>query len=99
MQMDILAEEHGRIYGSVTIECAADFVASFSGQSFPCLIWDHRGRLSAVERAAVAKALLEAGCRYAVCGGESPDEVARFFVLNTSFDDHDYRHREKMCRT
>jgi hypothetical protein len=52
-----------------------------------------------VERAAVAKALLEAGCRYAVCGGESPDEVARFFVLNTSFDDHDYRHREKMCRT
>ncbi|MDX2206076.1 MAG: hypothetical protein SFU57_00380 [Gemmatimonadales bacterium] len=46
--MEILTEEYGRICGAVTIECAADFVAPLSGQSFPCLIWDHESRLSAV---------------------------------------------------
>jgi hypothetical protein len=127
--MDILAENDDRIYGAVTIDRAAGFVSPFSGHLFPCLIWDHEGRFVDVERAAVAKALLEAGCRYAVCGGErceawhdavdeefvaehlddpeetqnaahvmttwhsgeTPDEVAFFFVLNTNFDDHDFR--------
>ena len=38
---------------------------------FPCLIWDHEGRFTDSERREVATALLEAGCRYAVCGGEN----------------------------
>jgi hypothetical protein len=99
------------------------------GHLFPCLIWDHESCLVDVERSVVANALLQTGCRYAVCGGESceawhdavdeefvtehlddpvetqdaahmlttwhtgesPDEVAFFFVLNSNLDDHDFR--------
>ena len=126
--MDTLAEIDGRLYEAMTIARADDFVPPFKGVPFPCLIWDHDGRFSNAERFLVAGALLDAGCRYAVCGGqhcstwhdvvdeewvarhvdesdevqeaahvmttwhtgESPDEVAFFFVLNTNFDDHEF---------
>jgi hypothetical protein len=39
------------------------------GAAFPCLVWDHEGRASEAERTAIACALLEAGCCYAVCAG------------------------------
>ncbi len=127
--MDLLAEKEGRVYVRVTIDRPEALASPFSGDLFPCLIWDHDGRFTDAARVAVAKGLLEAGCRYAVCGGrnceawhdavdavfvaahlgepenvqnaafvmtswhkgEGPDEVAFFFVLNTDFDDHDFK--------
>ena len=117
-----IGEKH---YVATMIDRIGAFVPSFAGTPFPCLIWDHEGRATNAERSAVARALLEAGCRYAVCGGkhcedwhdavdaefetlhledpdevegealvmttwhegESPDEVAFFFVYNTDFNE------------
>lgn len=127
--MNVLAENDGKIYARATIDGPDAFASPFSGALFPCLVWDHDGRFTDAGRSAIAKALLEAGCRYAVCGGqnceawhdaidavfveahiedpddvqdtafvmtswhdgESPDDVAFFFVLNTNFDDHDFK--------
>jgi hypothetical protein len=127
--MEILAEHEGKVYGAITIGDPDDFVSPFRSALFPCLRWDHDGSFTDAERSAIAKALLEAGCRYAVCGstnceawhlafdmefveahlndpdevrdsvhvmttshnGESPDDVAFFFVLCTNFDDHEFR--------
>lgn len=69
--MDMLAEQEGKVYGSMTIDAPADFVSPFPGALFPCLIWDHAGRFTEAQRAEVARELLHVGCRYAVCGGDN----------------------------
>ena len=127
--MDVLAENDCRVYARATIDRPEAFASPFSGDLFPCLIWDHDGRFTGPKRTAVAERLRQAGCRYTVCGGqnceawhdavdavfveahfgepehvrdtafvmtsshegESPDDVAFFFVLNTNFEDHDFR--------
>lgn len=127
--MNVLAENDGRTYASVAIDAPADFVSPFPGALFPCMIWDHDGRFTAAQRSEVANRLLQAGCRHAICGGqsceawhdavdeefvrqhsdvpdesadaahvmttwhadESPDDVAFFFVLNTNFNEHDFK--------
>jgi hypothetical protein len=127
--MDVLAENEGKIYRAIAIDAPEDFASPFPGALFPCLIWDYDGYFTNTQREVVARALLEAGCRYVVCGGErceawhdavdsafvqqhlddpedvraavhvmttwhdgeSPDDVAFFFVFNTNFDDHDFR--------
>ena len=127
--MYVLAENDDKIYTAATIDGSGAFVDPFPGSLFPCLIWDHEGRFTEPARSAIARALLDAGCRYAVCGGnnceawhdavdaafvnahlddpddlresmhvmttwhdgETPDDVAFFFVLNTNFDEHDFR--------
>ena len=128
--MNVLVENEGKTYGALAIDAPDDFVSPFPGALFPCMIWDHDGRFTEAGRSAVARRLLQAGCRYAVCGGhhceawhdaideeyvaqhvngsdearnavhvmttwhanETPDDVAFFFVLNTNFDDHDFKH-------
>ncbi len=127
--MNVLAEHDGKIYARATIDGPDGFASPFSGALFPCLIWDHDGHFTDAGRSTIARELLAAGCRYAVCGGEnceawhdavdevfvaahledpddvqdtafvmtswhegeSPDDVAFFFVLNTNFDAHDFR--------
>lgn len=124
--MSVLVEKEGKIYVAMALDGAGDFVSPFPDTLFPCMIWDHDGHLAEAQRAEVARHLLQAGCRYAVCGGqncdawhvavdveftrpcgddpgetlddvhimttshagESPDDVAFFFVLNTNFGDH-----------
>lgn len=123
--MDVLAETEGRVFAALAIDAPDDFVSPFPGTLFPCMIWDHDGRFSEAHRSMLAKQLLQAGCRYAVCGGhnceawhdaiddeflegsdetrddvhvmttwhadETPDDVAFFFVLNTNFDQHEFK--------
>jgi hypothetical protein len=127
--MEFIAQNESRIYGSLTIESPGDFATPFHGEVFPCLLWDHRGRFTDAEQAELAGRLLDAGCRYAVCGGagceawhdaidmecvtrhlddseevresmhimttwhdgETPDEVALFFVTCTNFGQHHFR--------
>jgi len=127
--MKILAKSDAKIYGAMTIDRADRFVSPFVKALFPCLIWDHDRRFANADRSVLARALLECGCRYAVCGGEnceawhdavdeeyvaqhlddpedlqaathvmttghkgeSPDDVAFFFVLNTNFHAHDFK--------
>ena len=69
--MNVLAENEGRIYGAIAIDVPGDFVSPFTGALFPCLIWDHDGRFAEDQRAVVVTGLLQAGCRYAVCGGQN----------------------------
>ena len=128
--MKILAENEGRVFVAVAIIEPGDLQGPFPGSVFPCLIWDHSGSFGHSRRTAVVGRLLDADCRYAVCGGlnceawhdavdaelvarhlddtdevlaashvittwhaeESPDEVAFFFVRNTNFDAHDFKH-------
>lgn len=128
--MNVLAEKRDKTYAAITIDGSGDFASPFQGAVFPCMIWDHDGRFTDSQRGEVARRLLQAGCRYTVCGGqaceawhdavdeefvqqhmndaattldgahvmttwhagESPDEVALFFVLNTNFGDHDFDH-------
>ena len=126
--MKVLAENRGKVYCAIAIDRPSDVVSPFPGIVFPCMIWDHEGGFGEVQRTEVAKRLLEANCRYVVCGGlnseewhnvvdmefvrqhlndpvdtldavhvmttghegESPDDVAFFFVLNTNFDEHNF---------
>lgn len=67
--MRVIAETEGRTYVALDIEWPDQFVSPFTGALFPCLIWDHGSRFSEEDRSVLARALLESGCRYAVCGG------------------------------
>ncbi len=126
--MRSIREHDGRRF--LTAELAAiDLTeAPFGGSAYPCLLWDHQGCTSDATQAVIAQALVEGGCRYAVCAGqdaerwhmsfdsaflsvfgtddaawgdnfvmttghsgESPDDVAHFFVMNTNFENHDFR--------
>jgi hypothetical protein len=119
----VLAETEGKIYGAIAIDGPEDLVPPFPDAVFPFLIWDHDGHFTDAQRSAVARTLLEAGCRFAVYGGqsceawhdavdiefmqkplddpeelleamhvmttwhpgESPDDVASFFVLTNCY--------------
>src|SRR5687768_4138171 len=67
--MRVIAESEGRIFVALDVERPAELVSAFPGRLFPCLVWDHGTRLSDEDRWAMAVALLDSGCRYAVCGG------------------------------
>ncbi|WP_291519398.1 hypothetical protein [Acidovorax sp.] len=71
--MNLLAENEGKIYLAIAIDAPGDFSSPFSGALFPCMIWDHDGRFTDAQRSEVANLLLDAGCRYAVCGGHNCD--------------------------
>jgi hypothetical protein len=128
--MDVLAEREGRTFVAVTLTNVSEFQAPFPGALYPCLIWGHDVRVTDEARLTLASALLDSGCRYAVCGGadceawhdsvdvefvkrhlddseqqleasfvmttwhrdEPPDDVAHFFVRNTNFDSHNFKH-------
>jgi hypothetical protein len=69
--MNVLAEAEAKIYAAIAIDDPGDFVSPFPGTLFPCMIWDHEGCFTEAQRALVAKGLLQAGCRYVVCGGQN----------------------------
>lgn len=71
--MSVLAEKGGKTYVVMAIHAPGDFVSPFPGTLFPCMIWDHDGRFTEAQRGEVARQLLRAGCRYAVCGGRNCD--------------------------
>jgi hypothetical protein len=64
---------------------------AFDGRGFACLIWDSGGERTVDQRHVVVAALIEAGCRYFVCGGDDPsvwedaaDEAFVMMMLNAS---------------
>jgi len=69
--MNVLAEKDGKVFAQTGIDGPDAFVSPFEGELFPCLIWDHDGCVDAAGRSAIARKLLESGCRYAVCGGQN----------------------------
>ena len=93
--MNVLVEKEGKIYVGVTIVRPGDFASPFPGAEFPCLIWDHGSRFTDQERSAVANAVLDSGCRYAVCGGDSceawHDAVDTEYVKLHSHDSEEVR--------
>jgi len=88
--MNVLAQNEGKTYAAVAIDAPEDFVSLFHGVPFPCMIWDHDGRFTEAQRSEVAKRLLQAGCRYAVCGGHNceawHDTVDEEFVWQHAHD-------------
>lgn len=83
--MFLLADDSGKLYFTLSIKRADAFVSPFPGEHFVCLLWDHDGRFTSDERAAVAVALLDSGCRVTVCGGKQceawHDAVDEEFVM------------------
>ncbi len=65
----LLAEVGPRSYVSVAVGTPGEFTPPVEWGSFACLLWDHGGGSSENDRAALSKLLIDAGCRYAVCGG------------------------------
>jgi hypothetical protein len=70
----------------------------FGGRSFACLLWDSGGERTAEERHLVVAALIDAGCRYFVCGGADPsaweqaaDEAFVMMTLNAAEAEVDER--------
>jgi hypothetical protein len=127
--MHLIVEYDGRSFYSESIAAPQDLQMTFSGAAFPCLLWDHAGGSHVSTKEALARALIRAGCRYAVCAGreceqwhdmfdeclvedrldsanknedalvmttwhdgETPDDVASFFVFDTNFGPHDFKH-------
>ena len=72
--MGTISNCDGRLFVALRAEQPAEVkVPAFPGP-FPCLIWDHLGLLVEAERRSIAACLLDAGCRYAVCGGANCSE-------------------------
>lgn len=87
--MKVVAEDKGKIYAVETIHEAGHLNLPFRAVLFPCLIWDHDGHFTREDRTIVARTLLQAGCRYIICGGmnceawhESVDEQFMLRCLN-----------------
>jgi hypothetical protein len=63
------ASSSDRLIASVTIDPTETTCSPYGGAPFACLVWSHARDVPPEERARVASVLLEAGCRYVVCGG------------------------------
>jgi len=67
--MDMLAEHGGKTFIAIDLPSHGQFESPHAGTPYPCLIWDHGAHLTDEARSILAGALLDSGCRYAVCGG------------------------------
>ena len=67
----MLAQSEGRTVWAIIIDSPNSLNLPPLGIPFPCLIWDHDGRLTSTDRSAIIGALIDAGCRYFVCGGHN----------------------------
>ncbi|HEX5408766.1 MAG TPA: hypothetical protein VFW89_03245 [Gemmatimonadaceae bacterium] len=69
--MDLIVEHSGHHYWWLATEDARDFRPAAAATPYTCFLWDTSGNWSAPVRTALANALLDSGCRYLVCGGET----------------------------
>jgi hypothetical protein len=69
IRVDSFLTHSGDRYWWCALSSAAEFVVPVRDSPFSLLLWDVAGGWSASERVRLANALLDAGCRYAVCGG------------------------------
>jgi hypothetical protein len=68
--MDVLAQHGDRRYFSHTLKDPGAFDSTLALGPFPCLLWDHVGGSAAHTKIDLARVLIRAGCRYAVCAGK-----------------------------
>lgn len=66
-----LAQHGERVYLATDSKTVASAIASFRGEPFVCLVWDHDGAASWEQQRALGKILIAAGCRYILCGGKN----------------------------
>ena len=69
--MEPIVTHSGHRYWWTDLRGAADFRAPAAGAPFTCLLWDTTGTWDPEERGALVERLLDAGCRYLVCGGQT----------------------------
>lgn len=69
--MRLIAQTDNRTVWAIDVESPDSIKCPPVGTPFPCLIWDHDGRLAGPERSAIAGVLIDAGCRYVVCAGQN----------------------------
>lgn len=73
--MDVFLRHGDRTYQETCVDAGSPTMsAPTRSMPYVCLLWDHDGRLPAARRDEVARALLESGCRYAVCAGANASE-------------------------
>jgi hypothetical protein len=89
--MQEIATSDGRTFWLLQQPEPIPLAVRFGGRDFACLIWDSGGERTVEQRHLVVAALIEAGCRYFVCGGEDPlaweeaaDEEIVMMTLNAS---------------
>lgn len=62
-----------------------------AGEVFPCLSWSCGIDITADQRHATVCSLIDAGCRYFVCGGHDSEKWEEAADEYTSFDVHDFK--------
>jgi len=96
--MQQIATSDGRTFWLLQQQEPLPPTVGFDGRGFVCLIWDSGGERTVHQRHVVVTSLIEAGCRYFVCGGEAPsvwegaaDEAFVMMMLNASEAECDER--------
>jgi hypothetical protein len=77
-------------------------VVGFDGRCFACLIWDSGGGRTVEQRELVVTTLIEAGCRYFVCGGSDPglwEDVADELFVRMTLNAPEAERTERMVMT
>jgi hypothetical protein len=69
--MELIAAHAGHRYWWGALERPDAFRPPTPGMPFTCLLWDACGTWPAADRSALVRAVLDAGCRYAVCAGRT----------------------------
>jgi hypothetical protein len=67
--MDLIARSGTRSSYLKRLTAPEGIGEAFHGAAFPCLVWDAHADRTSEERHVLVASLMEAGCRYLVCGG------------------------------
>jgi hypothetical protein len=97
--MELIAEAIDRRYYLIRATSERDLSQWSAGDAFPCLLWDGGSDFSAGQREAIVRSLINAGCRYFVCGGhdsekweEMADEAFVDMTMTLSESEREARH-------
>lgn len=69
--MHLIAEKGSARYVQLVLDAPEDFEPPFTSEPYTCLLWDTCGDAGTEARARLARRLIESGCVYVVCGGET----------------------------
>jgi hypothetical protein len=89
-------DSNDRSYFLVVLDSESQLQTPFHGRAFPCLIWDTHGTWSDDAKAQLVSGLIDAGCRYFVCGGRTCDRwefLADKAFLELNLRDEEYEAR------
>jgi hypothetical protein len=85
--MVLIARTSTRSYYLTRLKTPSRILEAFGGAAFPCLVWDANTERTTEQRHVMVASLMDAGCRYFVCGGPGcadwEEEADEAFVMAT----------------